>query len=96
MSEKFETKKPKYFLTFAVVVLVLGSYFSYASLGVTVALIPAVISYIGIALLFAELANGNIALVNLSDWQKIEISAYGKLALLFMAIGGLINGFVGG
>ncbi|MBB3168725.1 hypothetical protein [Simiduia aestuariiviva] len=96
MSENIAQKRPIYFLVFAVVTLVLGSYLSYANLGLSLALIPPVISYIGIALLFIEIATGNIALVNISDWNKVEIGIYGKLALFFMAIGGVANSFVVG
>lgn len=82
-------KKPTYLLPIAAVVFVLGANASYGSVGFSALLIPAIISYLGFVCLLAELATGNIAIINLREWNKIEIGIYGKLALLLMVIGGL-------
>lgn len=96
MNNSIDPKKFVCILMIAVVVVVLGMYSSYTKYGLSVALLPSVISNIGIGLLFSEISTGTIAVVNLSDWKKIEIGACGKLALLFMAVGGVANSFVGG
>ncbi|WP_162926403.1 hypothetical protein [Teredinibacter purpureus] len=96
MSKNVARKKATYFLVFALVMVALGAYSTYAGMGFSIGLIPQVISYIGIALLFTEAATGNIAIVNLSEWKKVEIGVYGKLALLFLAVGGLTNSFAMG
>ena len=81
-------------MVFAVAIFILGIYFSYVSVGLSIALIPSVISSIGISFLFTEMATGNIEIVNLIEWKKIEIGAFGKLSLLFTVFGGLVNSAV--
>ena len=96
MSINTTFKKPKYFYLVGILVFIFGVYSSYINWGLSLAIIPVVISYLGVAFLFSEMATGNVTVINLSKWRDIEIGMFGKLALLFMAVGASTSSFVAG
>lgn len=96
MSENISHKKRTILIAALVIFFFAGLYFTYLSRGASVTLIPTIFSYLGIVLVFIELATGNIAFKSIFDSSQIKIGRSGKLGLLFILFGGFLNNIVAG
>lgn len=86
--------RPLYLLPIAIAVLIFGIYEAYLEFGWSWSLVPDIVSIVALTCLIMEMATGEMAIVDLRQWDKIQIGLFGKLAVPLFLLGACLNLFI--